>query len=102
MKRFLEKSSFSTLTYVLESRSYAKRVLWLAVVTAAVAAFVYTTADRFQTLLSKPTSTTISLKRETELSFPAVTLCSRAVLNTTRVQSPGYLEHYLGRMYTEA
>ena len=89
MNKFMENSSFSTFMYVFQSRSWTKRVFWLGVVIAAIAAFIYTTVNSFIMLYSEPTATTISLERETELMFPAVTLCSISLLNTSRLTSAG-------------
>ena len=86
LHKFMNYSSLSTFTYVFyQSRSCTKRIFWLSMLLASLSAFLYFTARNFEILASRPTATTISLERESELDFPAVTLCSFSNLNTTRL-----------------
>ena len=75
--KWLEDSSLSSIAYVFtKSDSWIIRLFWLVVCLTALGGFGYSTYDRIATLLSKPTSTSISFNNEEPLTFPAVTICS--------------------------
>lgn len=65
------------LAYIfMKSKSWIVWAVWIVVLLAALAGFGYTTYDRIATLISEPTSTTISIENMETLRFPAVTICT--------------------------
>ena len=84
---FVDDSTFSGAFYVFKSKYLGKRIFWAAVLLTAIAGFGVVTALNIRTLVREPVSTSITLTRESELEFPAVTICSLSLLNTTAVQS---------------
>ena len=88
-KKFFDNSTFNSALYVFASKSWTKRTIWLLAITIAIAGFgAVTIADIIQ-LVREPIATSITLTRENELSFPAVTICSLSLLNITTLQSAG-------------
>ena len=71
------------------SKSWAKRIVWAVVVLAAIGGFLAVTITHITTLVGEPTSTSISMTRGNDVTFPAVTICSLSVLNTTELGSAG-------------
>ena len=55
----------------------------------AVGGFSTVTILNIMTLAQEPTSTSITITRENELEFPAITICSLSLLNKTILQSGG-------------
>ena len=88
-KKFFDQSTFNGALYMFASTSWTKRILWMVVVLAAIGGFWYVTITHIITLVREPISTSITLTRENELLFPAVTICSLSFLNTTKLRSAG-------------
>ena len=88
-EKFFDNSSFTGVLYMFASKSWPKRIVWAVVVLAAIGGFAAVTITHFTTLVSEPTSTSIRMTRENNVTFPAVTICSLSVLNTTKLRSAG-------------
>jgi len=78
----------------MKSKSWIVWAMWIMVLLAALAGFGYTTYDRIATLISEPTSTTISIEN---MKFPAVTICTLNFIREDRrielfPQNPGQLD----------
>ena len=82
-EKFIHHSSFSNALHILGSKSWSKRVCWTIVILTAIGGFCTVTALNVLLLLREPISTSITLTRENELDFPAVTICSLNLLNAT-------------------
>ena len=65
------------------SYSLFARIFWGIVVLLAVGGFCILTTYNFVMLAREPISTSITLRRENKLKFPAVTICSLSLFNTT-------------------
>ena len=87
VRRFFEDSTFNGAIYMFDSGSILKRVFWGLVLLIAVGGFLAVTGWHIYQLVRDPTSTSITLTRETELTFPAVTICSLSLLNVTTLRS---------------
>ena len=87
--KFFEQSTFNGALYMFASTSWTKRILWMVVVLAAIGGFWYVTITHIIRLVREPISTSITLTRENKLPFPAVTVCSLSILNTTKLRSAG-------------
>ena len=75
--KWLEDSSLSSIAFVFtKSNSWIMQIFWLVVLLTVLGGFGYSTYDRVATLVSEPTSTSISFNNEESLTFPAVTICS--------------------------
>ena len=85
-RRFFEDSTFNGALYVFDSESMPKRIFWGLVLLIAIGGFLTVTGWHISTLVRNPTSTSITLARQPELTFPAVTICS-SVLNVTTLRS---------------
>ena len=71
------------------SKSWIKRIFWALVILIAIGGFCTITVLNVITLVREPIATSITLTREEELMFPAVTICSLSLLNTTTLASVG-------------
>ena len=88
-KDFASESSFGAFLYGFSGESWVKRIIWAVIVVAAVGGFCIVTILNILMLVSEPISTSITLTREKQLVFPAVTICSLNLLNTTTLESAG-------------
>ena len=86
-KKFFDDSSFNAALYMFASKSWLKRILWGVALLLAIGAFGYVTITHIIRLAREPISTSITLTRENELTFPAVTICSLSLLNITTIES---------------
>lgn len=87
IKEFVEMSSFGGILYMFNSKSWIKRIFWATILLTAVAGFFTVTILNILILAKDPFSTSITSTREKELKFPAVTICSLSLLNTTTLGS---------------
>jgi hypothetical protein len=88
-KEFCEDSTFHGALYVFASKSWIKRIFWAIIILTAFAGFITVSLKHIVDLTSEPIATSITVTRERELPFPAVTLCSLSLLNVTTLQSGG-------------
>ena len=88
-EKFFSDSTFNGALYIFARKSWLKRVLWGMVVLVAIAGFWAVTIVEILRLTREPISTSILLTREDKLNFPAVTICSLSLLNTTDLDSAG-------------
>ena len=88
-EKFSGDSTCSAILYMFNKEDYstAIRIFWGVVVLIAVALFSAVTIYDFFLLAREPISTSITLTREDELQFPAVTICSLSFLNTSALDS---------------
>ena len=86
-RRFFEDSTFNGAIYIFDSGSIPKRIFWGVVLLIAIGGFLAVTGWHIYTLVRDPTSTSITLSRQSELAFPAVTICSLNLLNVTTLRS---------------
>ena len=97
---YIESTTAHGVVRIFKGKSIVRRLFWLVIVLAAAGGCLYNISDRIRFLISSPTSTTISVTRNTSLSFPAVTVCNlnnlrASVLNgrnlTDLIQSATFL-----------
>ena len=88
-EKFYSDSTFNGALYVFASKSWTKRIFWLLIIAIAIGGFWAVTVADIIRLVREPIATSITLTREGELSFPAVTVCSLSLLNTTTLDSGG-------------
>ena len=87
IKDFVDNSSVGGILYVFASESWIKRILWAIIVLTAIGGFCIVTIIHILTLARDPISTSIVYTIEDELEFPAVTICSFSLLNTSKLQT---------------
>lgn len=87
VKKFLKNSSFNGALYIFASKSWTKRILWGIVLLLSIGGFLAITIYDIVRLVREPTSTSISLTRQDELKFPAVTICSLSLFNTATLRA---------------
>ena len=75
-KKYIESTTAHGVVRIFSSKSIIRRLFWLVIVLAAAGGCLYNISDRIRFLISAPTSTTISVNRESRLDFPAVTVCN--------------------------
>ena len=88
-EKFFDNSTFNGPLYVFASKSWTKRIIWLLVIAIAIGGFWAVTIADIIRLVREPISTSITLTRQNELSFPAVTICSLSLLNISTLDSGG-------------
>ena len=88
-EKFFNDSTFNGMLYIFASKSWIKRLFWAVVILIAIGGFCTITVLNILTLVREPIATSITLTREKELLFPAVTICSLSLLNTTTLESGG-------------
>ena len=88
-EKFFNDSTFNGALYVFASRSWIKRIFWAVIILIAIGGFMAITVLNILTIVREPTATSITLTRERELAFPAVTICSLSLLNTTVLKEGG-------------
>ncbi len=93
---FSGNSTCSAILYIFQrddgdktkySYSLLTRIFWGVIVLFAVGGFCALTGYNFYRLAKEPISTSITLTRERNLSFPAVTICSLSIFNISALES---------------
>lgn len=74
---------------MFESKTWIERIFWGIIVSISIGGFIATTTLEIIKLAREPTATSISLTREKELNFPAVTICSLSLFNVTTISQGG-------------
>ena len=88
-EKFFNNSTFNGALYVFASKLWLKRIFWGVIIVIVTGGFCVVTVEDIIWLVCEPTATSITLIRQRELSFPAVTICSLNLLNTTTLESTG-------------
>ena len=87
--KFISESSFAGALSTFATKSWIIRIFWAVVLLTSVVGFITVTTLNAKMLLDDPISTSITLTRERELNFPAVTICNLNFLNVTTLNSAG-------------
>ena len=87
-ENFRDDSTCSAILYMFQDK-YNKylKAFWLVVVLLSASGFVALTIYNIVKLAREPISTSITLTRESELNFPAVTICSLSIFDTVVLDS---------------
>ena len=85
---FRDDSTCGAILYMFQDK-YNKYVkaFWIVVVLLSASGFVALTIYDIVKLAREPISTSITLTRESELNFPAVTICSLSIFDTKTLDS---------------
>lgn len=78
--KYIESTTAHGVVHIFIGKSRIRKFLWLLIILASAGACLFNCIDRIRFLASRPTATTISLQREQEIDFPAVTICNLNML----------------------
>ena len=79
--KYVESTTAHGVVRIFSGKSKIRRLFWAVVFLGAMAGCLYNISNRIIFLLGNPTSTTLQLVSEENLTFPAVTICN---LNSVR------------------
>ena len=92
-REYVDSSATKFLTNIFNSKyNVLKRLFWLAVFLVATALFLVNFIERFQLLISSPTSTAFLNARVKPAPFPAVTVCNLNRITRTGLDHEGLLQ----------
>lgn len=91
-KKYVESTTTHGVVHVFKGHSKIRRLFWAFIFLGAVVGCLYNIADRINYLAGGPTATTISLKRERSLPFPAVTVCNLNVARRSHLEENGLVD----------
>lgn len=90
--KYIESSTAHGVVHIFIGKSHIRKIFWLFIVLASTTACLYNCIDRIRFLASGPTATTITLNRQKEIDFPAVTICNLNMLRRDYLDSLGLSE----------
>lgn len=90
-REYIENTTTHGVVRIFSDKSLFRRLFWLLIVLGASVGCLYNCIDRIRFLVSEPTSTTISIRREHPINFPAVTFCNLNFLTIDGLNSSGIL-----------
>ena len=89
-EKFFNNSTFNGALYIFASKSWLKRIFWGMIIVIAIGGFCAVTIKNIIRMVhDEPIVTSITLTRQRNLSFPAVTICSLSLLNTNQLKAGG-------------
>ena len=89
-EKFFNNSTFNGALYIFASKSWFKRIFWGVILAIAIGGFCAVTIINIIRLVrDELIATSITQTRKSQLSFPAVTICSLSLLNTAKLGSGG-------------
>ena len=97
-RKYVESATTHGVAHVFRGRSKIRRLFWAFIFLGAVVGCLYNIGDRINYLARGPTATTISLKRQRSLPFPAVTVCNLNVARRSHLEENG-LEEFVSSVY---
>ena len=102
-RKYIDNTTAHGVVRIFTSKSIIRRLFWLVIVLGATAGCLNNVIDRIIYLAGQPTSTTVSITRQPNLTFPAVTVCN---LNQFRRDYVNFIHPNLSRLlrgvyYTE-
>ncbi len=75
-RKYIENTTAHGVGRIFSGKSVIRRLFWLVIVLGATVGCLYNIIDRIIYLAGGPTATTLSLERQVNLEFPAVTVCN--------------------------
>ena len=88
-KKYIQTCTAHGVTHIFIGKSSIRKVFWLFIVLACTSACLYNIIDRILFLASNPTTTAVTLTRQPEIDFPAVTICNLNLLKKDYLESLG-------------
>ena len=74
--KYVESTTAHGVVRIFSGKSTIRRLFWAVIFLGAMAGCLYNISNRIIFLLGNPTSTTLQLVSEENLTFPAVTICN--------------------------
>ena len=75
-RKYIENTTAHGVVRIFSGKSYIRRLFWLVIVLGSAAGCLNNVINRFIFFAGSPTSTTLALTRQDNLTFPAVTVCN--------------------------
>ena len=100
-QKYAESNSVGGLSFVLTSKSRARRFTWLVIILVSVAISFYLVRNSFSKLIKPPTSTTIINDPNLSLEFPAVTICNVNAFSSEKLRSYGIDTQVIKEVYDQ-
>ena len=75
-RKYIENTTAHGVVRIFSGKSYIRRLFWLVIVLGATAGCLNNVINRIIFFAGSPTSTTLALTRQDNLTFPAVTVCN--------------------------
>ncbi len=75
-RKYIENTTAHGVIRIFSGKSVIRRLFWLVIVLGATTGCLYNISNRISYLAGGPTATTLSLERQDNLTFPAVTICN--------------------------
>ncbi len=75
-RKYIENTTAHGVVRIFSGKSVIRRLFWLVIVLGASTGCLYNISNRIIYLARGPTATTLSLERQDNLTFPAVTICN--------------------------
>ncbi len=85
--KFIKSTPTHGVVHIFTGKSKIRRVFWLIIVLGAAAGCLVTVINSILFLVSRPTSTTLSVSRQGSLNFPAVTVCNLNLIRRSYLES---------------
>ena len=93
-RKYVRTSRIEGVNNIFVGRSKIRRSIWLLIFLAATGGCIYSVADRILYFMSKPSVTTVSVHMETNLDFPAVTICNINPVKKSFLKEMGLLDAF--------
>ncbi|XP_064392817.1 acid-sensing ion channel 1C-like [Halichondria panicea] len=102
-RKYIDNTTAHGVVRIFSGKSVIRRLFWLVIVLGATVGCLNNIIDRIIYLAGGPTATTLSLERQVNLTFPAVTVCNLNQYRKDVVDAihPELSEHLRGVFYTD-
>ncbi|KAK3710379.1 hypothetical protein QZH41_012305 [Actinostola sp. cb2023] len=84
---FLGYTTAHGFARISESKTILQRTIWIVIVASAFVVFFLQVISLLETYMSRPVGTQITMKHETSIPFPSVTLCNLNIVRKTKISS---------------
>ncbi len=98
-RKYIENTTAHGVVRIFSGKSVIRRLFWLVIVLGASTGCLYNISNRIFYLAGGPTATTLSLERQNNLTFPAISVCN---LNHYRRDVSDSIHPELGRTLRNA
>ncbi len=75
-RKYIENTTAHGVVRIFSGKSIIRRLFWLVIVLGATTGCLYNISNRIIYLAGGPTATTLSLERQDNITFPAVSICN--------------------------
>ena len=86
-RKYIDSTTTHGLPRIFTGKSIIRRLFWLVLFLAAAGGCLYNCITQIMFLASFPTSTRIEFERQTQLDFPAITVCNNNFASRPNLES---------------